>query len=430
MRDILLVGVIGLVLGLSLLYPFAGVILWTWLSIQNPHQEAYTFSRALPLSLIVAVVTVFAWAASRERKRLPNDFIVWAMLIFLAWTTFNSFFAFSPEWSWPYWNRTWKIFALGLMIAATATNRVRIQAIVWVVVISLLYFGVKGGLFTLVTGGHWHVYGPDDTIISDNNQLALALLMALPLANYLRTQTGSRYMGLALSGGIGLTLIAIVGSYSRGALIALGALAVAMLLRTRRKFLYLAIVLAFGVLIANFMPREFWDRANTIQAAGTDASFQDRVLSWQVAYKYASDHFPFGAGFYGPQLKGIYNTYFPGVSPHAAHSIYFQVLGENGFVGLAIYLALLLGTFWKSASIMRRTQGRPELEWCWELARMIQLSLLCFCVGGAALSMAYYDVFIICAAMLVPMSAACAGLQKHQPSITPTGTALPLTSLQ
>jgi probable O-glycosylation ligase (exosortase A-associated) len=250
--------------------------------------------------------------------------------------------------------------------------------------------------------------------------------MALPLANYLRTQSRVWPIKLILGCGILLTLVSIIGSYSRGALIALGVLAIAVFLRTRRKFLYLGLALGFGALVLNFMPQEFWDRANTIQSSDTDASFQDRVMSWHVAYDYARDHFPFGAGFYGPQLKGVYNAYFPGASPHAAHSIYFQVLGENGFVGLAIYLALLLGTFLKSASIMRQTRGRPELRWCYELARMIQLSLLCFCVGGAALSMAYYDVFIVCAALLVPMRTASAEFRRRNLPESRTNAAVAL----
>ena len=121
------------------------------------------------------------------------------MVAFLAWITFNSFFAFSPDWSWPYWDRTWKIFALGFLVATLATNRVRITAIIWVVVVSLFYYGVKGGIFTLATGGHYSVWGPANTIIGDNNQLALALLMSLPLANYLRTQTANRYVPGAYS---------------------------------------------------------------------------------------------------------------------------------------------------------------------------------------------------------------------------------------
>jgi probable O-glycosylation ligase (exosortase A-associated) len=126
-------------------------------------------------------------------------------------------------------------------------------------------------------------------------------------------------------------------------------------------------------------------------------------VAWQVAYKYANDHFPFGAGFYGPQLPGIFHSYFPEEEPHAAHSIYFQVLGEHGYVGLAIYLMMIIGAFWSTVQIIRSTKDRPEFSWAGNLALMIQVSFVAFCVGGAALSMAYYDAFILCIGLLVPL---------------------------
>ncbi len=166
MRDIALVFAIFAALGVAIVYPFAGVILWTWFTVQNPHEEAYGFSHNLPLNLIIAVVTIGAWLVSRDRKMPPGHFLIWAMLLLLVWMTFNSFFAYSPAWSWPFWSRTWKIFALGLIVATMATNRIRIHAMIWAIVISLFYYGVKGGIFTLVTGGNYHVLGPESSIIS------------------------------------------------------------------------------------------------------------------------------------------------------------------------------------------------------------------------------------------------------------------------
>lgn len=420
MRDFALVFAIATALGLALAYPFAGVILWTWFTIQNPHQEAFGFSNALPLNLIIAMVTVGAWLLSKDRKVPPSHFLLWMMLIFLVWMTFNSFFAYSPDWSWPFWSRTWKIFALGLVAAAMATNRVRIHALIWAIVISLFYYGMKGGIFTVMTGGNYHVLGPGHSIIEDNNQLALALLMCLPLANYLRLQSVNRYVRWALAGGMALTLVSVVGSYSRGAIIALGALAIFWWLRSRNKIVYLVLAGVFTFSAFTFMPDTFWDRVNTIQTAQDDASFHGRVVAWQVATNYANDHFPFGAGFYGPQLGGIFHSYFPTEDAHAAHSIYFQVLGEHGYPGLLIYLAIIVGAFLTSSRIARATRGHDELLWASQLALMIQTSLIAFCVGGAALSMAYYDVFILCVALLVPLGE----LVKAQ-TRQPLRTALP-----
>ncbi|MBW8708269.1 MAG: putative O-glycosylation ligase, exosortase A system-associated [Alphaproteobacteria bacterium] len=403
MRDLFFLIATMAGIGATLIYPFAGVLLWTWLSVMSPQSDAYGFARTLPLNMIVAGVTVASVFISRERKLPSSDALLWLCAIFLAWCTLNGFAAVDPDWSWPYWDRTWKVFALGLFAATLAHNKLRLHALTWVVVISLFYYSVKGGLFTILSGGGSHVYGPDGTIIGDNNQLALALLMTLPLANYLRSQSANRWVSWALIAAMGLTVVAVLGTYSRGGFIGLAVLCLAALLRVRNKLIYL--VVAGTVLVSSlyFMPNSFFSRLHSIDEYGTDSSFQGRVTAWHVAYNYARDHFPFGAGFYGPQLAQVFHTYFPNEAMRAAHSIYFQVLGEQGFLGLALYLLILVGGFIKAHQIARASRNNPEKAWAGELAAMIQLGLLVFCLSGAALSMAYYDVFVLYLAMLLSL---------------------------
>lgn len=401
MRDIFLIIVVAISLGFTLRYPFVGVLVWEWFAMMAPHQSAYGFSRSLPLNLIIAVTTIGSWLASKEPKKLPSNSVTILFVVFLIWMTFNSFFAYSPSWSWQFWDRTWRVIALGFIISATATNRVRIEAIIWIAAISLLYFGVKGGIFTLITGGSYKVYGPDSTIISDNNQLALALLMILPLVEYLRSSSPSRLLSWTLVGCMVATVIAVLGSYSRGAYIAMGAVALAYLMYTKKRFTYLAAVCLVIVPALFFMPDSFYARLgtmNSVSAVSEDGSFHGRWVAWQVAIRYATEHFPFGAGFYAPQLRGIFNHYFPQENAHAAHSIYFQVLGEHGYIGFFIYIAIIFVSLRYCSRIARNRGG--DMDWSQRLARAIQVSLIGFFVGGAALSMAYYDLFIILAFLL------------------------------
>src|SRR5277367_5494227 len=121
---------------------------------------------------------------SKERKLPPPDAIMTLMGLFFVWFTINSFFAIDPGSCWGMWDRTWRIMLLGVLVSFTATNRTRIHALVMIMALSLLYYGVKGGGFTLITGGSGRVGGPPNSTIGDNNQLALAILMVLPLANY------------------------------------------------------------------------------------------------------------------------------------------------------------------------------------------------------------------------------------------------------
>jgi len=403
-REILLIVAILAGLGMTLRWPFVGVLLWEWFTLQNPHRETYGFVSST--NLVIAVVTLIAWALSKERKLPPNGFLLWTMIAFLAWTTLTTIFAYDFTWSYGYWDRTWKTFALGLLLAATVTNRARVHAALWIAVISLFYYGVKGGLFTILTGGENHVLGPAGTMIADNNQLAVAMLMTLPLANYLRGQTVDRRMRHLLLGGMIATMIAVIGTYSRGALVGLLVIGVLGLLRMKHRFLYIgaAAVLIAGVVY--IMPAKYFERMhtmNSVESVQNDESFHGRLVAWEVAYDAARDRFPFGAGFYGPQLRAFWIGYFPNERNHAAHSIYFQVLGEHGFIGLFLYLMLLTGAFLRCSQLIKAARVLPDKKWVADFGTGIQASLIVFCVSGAALSLAYYDLFVIDVCLLLPV---------------------------
>jgi len=140
------------------------------------------------------------------------------------------------------------------------TSKERIHALVWVMALALGYFGVKGGGFTVYSGGGGRVLGPPGTAIADNNTLAAALLVTLPLMNYLRMQSKHRIVRLGLAASMVLTMFAVVGSYSRGALLGLLAISVFFWLKSKQKFLF-AIVLP--VLVGSailFMPHDWMEQ--------------------------------------------------------------------------------------------------------------------------------------------------------------------------
>lgn len=369
MRDIALLSIVLFGLLITVVYPYSGVLLWTWFAVMSPHQEAFGFSRSFPTNMLISIVTILAWLFSSERKAPPRQFLFWIMIVFVAWTTVSTIVAVDPARSFDLWNRTWKIFALGLLVAITATNKTRIHALVWIIVGSLFYYGVKGGLFTIATGGHFHVLGPEASQIADNNNLAVALLMSLPLANYLRQQSTHRWVRIVLIVCMALVVVAVLGSYSRGAFLALGALVVATWVRMGLKLRYLFVIALILIPAYIFMPDSFHERIDSIGSFKEDLSVQGRFLAWEVAWKVAVSHFPLGAGFAGPIT--FFAQYFPGAATHAAHSIYFQVLGEHGFAGLAIYLSMIAAGFLRSFRLLRATKTNLELRWVYDLTMMI-----------------------------------------------------------
>ncbi len=77
---------------------------------------------------------------------------------------------------------------------------------------------------------------------------------------------------------------------------------------------------------------------------------------------------------------------------HDAHSIYFNLLGEHGWVGLGFSWLLVTLTMFRLYGIRRLARARPEIAWAANYAHMIQASLATYLMTGAFLSAAYFDL--------------------------------------
>ncbi|MBV9250189.1 MAG: putative O-glycosylation ligase, exosortase A system-associated [Acetobacteraceae bacterium] len=418
MRDLILV--FGSLAYLPVIFrsAAAGVLCWEWFSIMNPHRQVYGFANGQPFNSVIAVVTIMIWLCSAERKRWTPDVMPWLLLLFTGWMTFNSLFAMVPEWSWQYWDRTVRTFAVVFLAFFVITGKARVHGLVWAVVIALGYYGIKGGVFVIRSGGSGLVYGPEGSILADNNQLALAVVSVLPLAYYLFRHTRSALLKAALLATFLLEVLMVLGTQSRGGVIALATILLVFWVSSDRKAI--TAVLAIGAVLIGlrFMPESFFQRMDTLNDVNSDSSFQGRVDAWHVATLVAMDRFPFGAGFYAPQLPQIFNHYLPDASPHAAHSIYFQVLGEHGFIGLAIFIAILVLALRNAGLVIRQTRGVEGLAWAHDLAKMVRTSLIGYYVGGAALSMAYFDGYLIMIAILSCLREIVAQAEKRVPAPT------------
>jgi probable O-glycosylation ligase (exosortase A-associated) len=207
---------------------------------------------------------------------------------------------------------------------------------------------------------------------------------------------------------MGLTLVAIIGTYSRGALLALGALGAFYAVRSRAGFLPLVLGVLLVVALPRIVPSAWFDRMSTISTANEDASFEGRLAAWKTSWNVAKARPILGGGFSSIQMNWVTERYSsPGslTEGKAAHSIYFELLGDHGFVGLFLYLALVLAAVRNTMSVMRHTARDPTLYWARELARTMQACIVGFLVGGAALSMAYYDGFLILLALTASLEA-------------------------
>jgi putative inorganic carbon (HCO3(-)) transporter len=400
-RDLILLGALLAVFPLILRAPAIGILTWIWITLMSPQREVYGFLSNFELNFYIAILTAGAWILSRERKVAPLNPVTALLVLFAIWISITTYFALQRNFSYEIWDRTIKTLLLAVAIITIATNKARIQAIVWVTVLSLAYYGVKGGGFVLLTGGRHHVFGPDNTMISDNNALGLALVMALPLINYLRETSETAWIRICLLGATGLTIVAVIGTYSRGALFALGISGAAYAIKSRSGIIPLVLGGLVILALPNLVPSEWFNRMNTINSYDSDSSFEGRVEAWRTSFNLAKERVT-GGGFSSVNLDWVAQAYeTPGSlrAGRAAHSIYFEVLGDHGFLGLLIYLMLLAAAWYNTAMVLSFARGRDDLAWASKLARMMQVSIVGFVVGGALLSMAYYDGFLIIVAL-------------------------------
>lgn len=424
MRDAVFALTLLALLPLAAARPFVGVLLWSWISFMNPHQLMWGFAGSIPWAQIIFVVTLVGCIAAREPRSLPVNPVTVLLVVLLACVTLTSFVAIGdPGRVWSYWDRVFKVILGLLLTAALLTDRKRIHALVWVMVISIGFFSVKGGAFSLLTGGNYRIWGPPNTMIGDNNHLATAMLVVLPLMNWLRLHSRHRAVRTGLLVAMGLTVIAVIGTYSRGALLALAAVVAVLWWRSRGKILTGAALAACVAGAIIFMPPQWAERMETIVNYQQDESASDRLVVWGISWKIATSRPLTGAGFQAPYQQAVVDTVAPGGQARAVHSIWFMVLGEHGFPTFAVWLALNLAGLLIAFRLARMTRGRPDLAWAHDLGRMAPVCFAAYAVGGSFLSLAYWDFFWT---LLVVLAAAQAVVVRELgKERRPAGQALP-----
>ena len=240
--------------------------------------------------------------------------------------------------------------------------------------------------------------------MSDNNHWAVAMVMSLPLQLYLYQQSANRLAKFGFFSVLAVTIISILGSHSRGAFLGMSMVGIWAIMVSRRKFLSLAVVLVATVAIYNFAPESWFGRMQTIEAADTDSSFLGRVAAWKISTAAAIQNPVFGVGFHGIQVQSIWQgametalalPYDVGelINYHrAAHSIYFEILGDLGVLGLLIFLALLLNGLYTRSEIkgLSRKIG-PSAIWARELGDLLAVGLVAYMVAGAGVSLGYFE---------------------------------------
>ncbi|MBI2382178.1 MAG: putative O-glycosylation ligase, exosortase A system-associated [Gammaproteobacteria bacterium] len=410
MRDLIVAALILGSLPVILIRPFFGLLVWCWISYMLPHKLGYGFAVNKPWAMIVGSTFLVSFLFSKESKRLPVQPVTVGLLIFILWMVVCHFVHPNTPDAWAQFDKVMKIQLITLVIMMLVNTRERLTWMLWVVVGSIGFYGVKGGIFTIVGGGQNLVWGPPTGFYEGNNELALTLLMTIPLMRFLQLQLKQAWQRHAMSFAMLMSAAAVFGSFSRGALLAAAAMGVFLWLKSRKKLALGIVIACVGIVGVALMPQKWHDRMATIgdNPEETDASARGRINAWWLAYFVASKE-PFGGGFDTFTQENFYkydtgdrSRFDPAVF-FDVHSIYFQMLGEHGFIGLGLFLMVAWLAWRACAEAMRLGRRREELRWVGDLGGMLQVSFIAYAVGGLFLGMGYFDLYYHLIATVVAM---------------------------
>lgn len=411
MRDLLLLGLLPLMLYAMVQRPFIAVGMWLWTAMFFPNAWVYGIASIPRYNLLFAGVAIFSYLAWKTKPKVELTSLGGLVLAFFIWTLVSTIMTIGyPDLSWEYCIRFAKVVALFVFVVLVIKNKLHFDFVLWCVVLSVGFYADLETLKFIASGGGHKIAGLPGHVLGDRNELALAFVMTMPLCYYLWVEYGkqSRILNLGLLATMALLALGVIGTQSRGGFIALLVLAGYMYLKSDRKVLLTILIAAFCVGASFYISSEYVARMDTIAAAEQDDSFMTRVVAWKLSFILAMEHPFFGGGFksleYFPVWSDLSKNFFaypwfytgtalPNTTvARAAHSIYFQVLGDQGFVGLGLYLSCLAISFFKAGKVARKARQAGAPAWLPTAAVMVQLSIFAFAVGGAALSLAYFDL--------------------------------------
>jgi probable O-glycosylation ligase (exosortase A-associated) len=420
--------------GVYVITPFLGVAVYYLFAVLRPH---YMWQWSLPAdvqwSFFVAVATIGAVAAAwlglvsvpagpgapNDGRRKLSPVHTW-MLLFAVWIAVTYLTAQNRQAAYPWFFEYVKIF----LMFAVSSYLVRTVRQVWVLFVltalALGYIAYEVNYLYLANnylGIYRSGYGG-----LDNNGAGLMLAMGVPLCWF-------AYEGMRKWWRWGFVLLipvlmhAVLMTYSRGAMVSLLGMSPLLVMRSRHRvrlglFLLGLALVALPVMVGP----EIQARFLTINKYEVDESANQRRAAWAAAWQMAKDHPLFGVGV---RNAGLFShLYGADKEGRTIHSQYLQVAADNGFVGLALFLTLLVAGWLSTRRCRRAVAGREDPEACRirAIACGVECAMAVYCIGSVFLSLEVFELpylLLLLAAQLPLVSGALAQPEDPDPRLAP-----------
>ena len=412
MLDLAITGFTLALLAAGFRRPFIWVLAYLYIDILSPQKISYHLLASLPISLIAFVLAFGGWALVDEKidsRFTLRQGLIAVLLIYCGMTTLSADFPVqaAAKWSW-----VWKALVFAVFLPLTLRTRLRIEAAALVMVLSVGAIIIDGGIKTLGGGGGYgelHLFINDNTGLYEGSIISTVAIAVIPLILWLMNHGTIfppdwrvKLFGLALMFSCALMP---VGTQARTGLLCLALLAVLALRNVKRRVLYIGAMAVLAMIAIPLLPASYTQRMSTIQNHEADESAATRVAVWGWTLDYVKDH-PLGGGFEAyrgnhvhVQLRGqsaegnnvSVETRDAYDKARAYHSSYFEMLGEQGWPGLFLWLWLMLSGLWQMERIRHRWKKRTGEGETWQapLAGALQQSLIVYMAGSLFVGIAF-----------------------------------------
>ena len=411
MRDLGFVLYLVGLLALGLRRPFLFVLAYAYVDIVSPQHLSYYLLNGAQISVIVACLAIGGWLIADDKKGLrlaPRQALIAILLVYCGLTTLYADF---PKEALDKWDWVWKSMAWAIFLPLALRTRLRIEAYLLFMVLSASAIIIVGGIKTLASGGGYgalNLMVTSNTGLYEGSTISTVAIAIVPLILWL-ARHGTVYprdwrVRLFAYNLIFACLLIPVGTEARTGLVCIAALAIFMLRDLKRRFLYMALVAAAGAAAVPMLPDSFSSRMETISSYEQDSSATSRLAVWAWTWDYAKEN-PTGGGFEAYrgnslQVKTVTTREAGAVSMvseqvlvdkgRAYHSSYFEMLGEQGFPGLVLFLLIHLGGLYRMEVLRRRYRGRDgDDAWISPLATALQGAQAIYLVGSLFVGIAF-----------------------------------------
>jgi probable O-glycosylation ligase (exosortase A-associated) len=411
-RDLVFVAFLLALFATGFRRPFLFVLAYAYIDIVSPQRLTYLLLNSVPISLIAVGLAVLGWLAiddKRDVRVAPRQFLIVALLAYCFYTTLNADFPLEAKDKWEW---VWKALAFAAFLPLTLRTKLRIESLLLFMILSAASIIIVGGIKTVGSGGG---YGELNLMVTNNSGLyegstiSTVAIAIIPLILWF-TRFGTIFapdwkVKVFCYCLVFACLLIPVGTSTRTGLLCIVLLALLMLRDFKRPLVYLTVLGCLALIAVPFLPSAFTERMGTIKTYQGDSSASTRVAVWQWTMEYVKTH-PMGGGFEAYRQNQIRYEKVALVDDgeghqtikrsmeidkaRAYHSAYFEMLGEQGYPGLALWLLInVIGVF--RMEVLRRRYRKPEPgeEWIAPLAAALQNAHIVYLLGATFIAIAF-----------------------------------------